>query len=265
MGGYDIFRSVWRNGAWSKPVNMGYPINTPDNDIFFNLTADGKTAYMSSVRKEGLGDKDIYKVDLTGQSANETEVKYSQPLTLVTGKVKDANSKDPLRASLYIVDLDANRVIAEMVSNNVTGNYMMSLPAGKNYGIAVEKEGYLFHSENFEVPETNSYEAINKDILLQPVAVGSRIVLNNIFFDFDKATLRPESKAELDRVAKYLTKYPKMTIEISGHTDDKGTPKYNKKLSKQRAQTVIDYLADTHSIDKKRLTAAGYGENKTYS
>jgi outer membrane protein OmpA-like peptidoglycan-associated protein len=135
------------------------------------------------------------------------------------------------------------------------------LPAGKNYGIAVKKEGYLFHSENFDIPAAAGYQEYSKDIPLKNIAVGTKIVLRNIFFDFDKATLRPESTYELERLIQLLKDVPTMHIEIGGHTDSKGADDYNMKLSASRAQSVLDYLA-AHGIDKARLTSKGYGETK---
>ena len=138
----------------------------------------------------------------------------------------------------------------------------MSLPAGKNYGIAVKKTDYLFHSENFDIPNTAAYQEVVKDVALKNIAVGSKIVLKNIFFDFDKATLRPESTNELERLTNLLkVDAPTLKIEISGHTDSKGADDYNKKLSNSRAKAVVDYLI-SKGISADRLTSAGYGEEQ---
>jgi outer membrane protein OmpA-like peptidoglycan-associated protein len=135
------------------------------------------------------------------------------------------------------------------------------LQPGKNYGISVNKQDYLFHSENFDIPEDAVAKQIKKDILLKKVEVGTRIVLNNIFYDFNKATLRPESEAELDRLYKLLNENPTLKIEISGHTDNVGSASYNQKLSESRAKSVVNYLLDK-GTDNTRLTFKGYGFNR---
>jgi len=138
------------------------------------------------------------------------------------------------------------------------------LPSGRNYGINVSHDSYLFHSENFDIADTTDYQEIVKDILLQKIEVGTKVVLRNIFFDYDKATLRPESAAELDKLIAILMKEPMLRIEISGHTDNKGSHEYNKKLSEGRAKTVVDYLVE-HGIKRDRLEYAGYAFDQPIS
>jgi outer membrane protein OmpA-like peptidoglycan-associated protein len=286
MGGYDIFKSIWdeKTQKWSTPVNLGYPVNSPDDDIDFVLSASGKRGYYSSFKIDGYGEKDIYIITFLGPEkppilntednllaslsapvkqtvAMEKIEIVSAQLTILKGTITDAFTKKPLEAELELVDNTLNQVIATFKSNSSTGKYLVSLPAGKNYGIAVKKENYLFHSENFDIPMTASYQEVVKDIELKNIKVGSKIVLRNIFFDFDKATLRPESKVELDRLIQLLKDIPTMKIEISGHTDSKGSDDYNLKLSQSRAQSVVDYLINA-GINSARLKAAGYGETK---
>ena len=168
------------------------------------------------------------------------------------------NAMDPLEALIEIVDNEKNVVIASFPSNSKTGKYLVTLPSGKNYGIVVKKEGYLFHSENFDIPLGSGYQEITKDVELKNIAVGSKIVLKNIFFDFDKATLRKESFNELENLTKLLNDVPSLKIEISGHTDGKGSAAYNLTLSDNRAKAVVDYLVGK-GISKDRLVAKGYG------
>ncbi|MFH2140935.1 MAG: OmpA family protein, partial [Bacteroidota bacterium] len=137
------------------------------------------------------------------------------------------------------------------------GKYLVSLPSGKNYGIAVKAETYLFHSENFNIPEATNYQEITKDILLNKMDIGSKIILKNIFFDYAKATLRSESFPELDRLVKLLTDFPTSRIEISGHTDNQGSLKTNQTLSESRAKSVVDYLIGK-GISQSRLEFKGY-------
>jgi outer membrane protein OmpA-like peptidoglycan-associated protein len=154
-----------------------------------------------------------------------------------------------------------NEIISELKSNAVTGTYLIILPSGKNYGIAIERKDYLFHSENFNIPESNNYQEIVKDVDLNKVIIGSKIVLKNIFFDFDKATLRPESTAELERIFTLLSENKTMKVEISGHTDNKGGVDYNQRLSEERSKAVVDYLI-AKGISSNRLKFAGYGLQK---
>jgi len=283
MGGYDIFKSVFENGHWSVPENLGYPINTPDDDVFFTISGSGKHAYFSSVRKDGLGDRDIYMAtflgpekpvvesnedDLLAGNKNEVaDVMMTAPvavntpkITLLKGVITDSMTHKPIEASIELVDNKKNIVIASFLSNSSTGKYLVSLPAGINYGIAVKAEGYLFYSANFDLPDSSKFTSVEKNVALQPIDIGSRIVLRNIFFDFNKATLRDESTAELDRLINLLTTYSKLKIEISGYTDNKGSADYNQKLSESRAKSVVDYLV-AHGIPSARLTFKGYGKD----
>lgn len=284
MGGYDIFKSIYENGVWSEPENLGYPINTPDDDVFFVISASGKHGYYASFKTDGYGEKDIYMVTFLGPEkpmphdnednllASATvpvkEVVAAAPveivsaaITILKGTITDALTQKVLEAQIDIIDNMKNEVIASFTSNSTTGRYLVSLPAGRNYGIAVKKDGYLFHSENFDIPKSASYQEVVKDVALKNVAVGTKIILRNIFFDFDKATLRPESTNELERLTKLLNDVPSMKIEISGHTDSKGADEYNKKLSNSRAKSVVDYLV-SKGISAGRLTFVGYGEEQ---
>ena len=185
-------------------------------------------------------------------------------LTILKGVITDALTGKPLAATIEIIDNQMNQVIATFTSNSSTGKYLVSLPAGKNYGIAVKKEGYLFHSENFDIPNTAAFQEVTKDVELKNIAVGSKIILKNIFFDFDKATLRPESTNELQRLTKLLVDVPTLKIEISGHTDSKGANDYNLALSDNRAKAVVNYLIKA-GIAANRLTSKGYGEEQPIS
>ena len=257
FGGYDIFRSDFINGAWSEPVNLGEPINTPDDDVFFVLGADGKTGFYSSSRKGGMGEQDIYQVTFTPIKVNK---KNSWPrLTLLKGVVIDEVTSKPVEATIEITDIEKKTLVTKLTSNSSTGNFMVSLPAGKNYGINVSAPGYLFHSENFNLPDTAAYNEVNLVIKLKKLEVGKNIVLNNIFYDFDKATLKDESTSELDKMIKLMNENPALKVEIASFTDSKGKDDYNMRLSQARAQSVVDYLI-SKGIDKARLVAKGYGK-----
>lgn len=258
-GGLDIFMTVKKGIKWTKPVNMGEPINTTGDDVYFVIEASGKYAYYTSAHEGGMGEKDIYKV--TFKRIYKDEAKKSGPkLILLKGVITDEKDGHPLEATIQVIDNEKHEVLSTLVSNSSTGKYLVTLPAGKNYGIYVNAKEYLFHSENFDVHDTSDYTEVIKDIALKKLEVGSQIVLNNIFYDFDKSTLRDESKTELDKLTELLTNNPSMKIEISSHTDSKGSDDYNLKLSQARAQSVVDYLIGK-GIKPERMTAKGYGES----
>ena len=161
-------------------------------------------------------------------------------------------------------DYQTNEIIANFKSNSQTGKFLVTLPSGRNYGIAVQADEYLFHSENFDVPVTTGYQLIEKDIYLKQIKVGSNIVLKNIFFDHDKATLRNESTSELNRLKNLMNDNPNLKIEISGHTDNTGSAEYNQGLSERRSKAVVDYLIKT-GVKSSRLVFVGVGEAKPIS
>jgi len=254
MGGFDVFISLKdENGNWSQAMNLGYPLNSSDDDVFYVLSADGKRAYYSSIKEDSYGDKDIYV-------ASFIEFK-EKPLALIKGTVKDANGNVPKDVVITVSNNVTGEVVGTYIPNSKTGNYLFILPPGANYNITYEAEGYLFKSENIDIPEDANYFQINKAIELEPIQIGSKIVLNNIFFDFDKATLRDISKIELEKLTKLMVNNPKIIVEISGHTDAKGNENYNLKLSQDRAQAVVNYLI-TRGIDKNRMIAKGYGKSR---
>jgi outer membrane protein OmpA-like peptidoglycan-associated protein/tetratricopeptide (TPR) repeat protein len=285
MGGYDVFKTVRQDDlTWSTPENIGYPVNTPDDDVFFVVAANGRDAYMSSFREDGLGDLDLYKITFLGPekqplmnsedillagSGVPTRAKVIEPpleivrsqVTILKGIIRDDKTKAPLFASIELIDNLKNEVIAEFTSDSKSGRFLVSIPGGRNYGIAVKADGYLFHSENFDVQQDANYKEVEKIIDMKKVSIGEVIVLRNIFFDLNKFSLRPESQNELDRLTKLLTENPKMRIEISGHTDSRGSATYNKELSHNRAKAVVDYLV-SKGIDAKRLEYKGYGKEQ---
>lgn len=283
MGGYDIFKStLGDDGKWGKPENIGYPINSVDDDVFFVINASGRRGYYSSFKADGNGEKDIYKITFLGpekplqlKSEDNLLASIAQPvsekviekpvdalskrITILKGVVRDAETLKPVGAEIELIDIEENSTLATFESNESTGKYLVSLPSGKNYGLIVREEGYLFHSENFNIPETAAYQEVEKNIDLKKIKVGSAIVLKNIFYDYNKATLRDASKNELDRLTKLLTENPTIKIELSAHTDSRGGDKYNETLSQKRAQSCVDYLIGK-GISKDRLIAKGYGE-----
>jgi len=286
MGGFDIFYSIMNDdGTWNEPVNIGYPVSTPDDDVHFVISASGKHGYYSSFREvDGLGEKDIYMITFLGPKkepllstednllasvAAPIKEELIQPkvaisaknLSILTGLVLDAETKKPVKSLIDLVDNGTQTHISEFTNDPTTGKFLMSLPAGKNYGIAAKAEGYLFHSENFDIPADAGFKEYEKIIYLNKIKKGVSIVLRNIFFDTDKYSLKPESKTELDRLIQLLTDNPDLRIEISGHTDTHGSSSYNQRLSEDRAGAVVDYLV-AHGFGRERFEFKGVGEAK---
>jgi outer membrane protein OmpA-like peptidoglycan-associated protein len=258
LGGFDIYRSEFKKeGVWSVPQNLEAPLNTAGDDVFFVMQANGKTGYYSSSMSGGNGDKDIYRVNFIHV---KKEIKPSGPkLMLLKGLVLDEEKLTPLGAVLEITDNEKHEVISNFNSNSSTGKFIVSLPAGKNYGITVKAEGYLFYSDNFNLPDTAAYQEVERNVLLKKLVVGKKIVLKNIFYDFNKSTLTTESVSELNQMVSLLKENASIKIELSSYTDSKGADDYNKKLSQARAQSVVNYLIGK-GIAKDRLVAVGYGE-----
>jgi len=285
MGGYDIFMSKKNElEQWTKPVNLGSPINTPYDDLFYASTANGKYAYIASNRDGGKGGLDIYKVTYWGppkqmliasedfllasiaEPIQDVQIEKAvevdkKSLTVFKGRVIDALSRQPVSATIEIIDNKIDKVFSTFKSNSATGKFLLSLPAGKNYGIAVKADGYLFHSENFDIPAKSDFNLVDKEIELKNIAVGSKIALRNIFFEVGKSDLAQGSDTELGRLIKLLTDVPSLKIEISGHTDNTGSEELNLKLSGNRAQVVVDYLIK-EGITTSRLVSKGYGSSK---
>jgi outer membrane protein OmpA-like peptidoglycan-associated protein len=252
MGGFDIFNTILNDsGTWSKPVNLGYPVNTTDDDIFYAPTADNKRAYYSSFRNDGYGEKDIYMITLP----EKTEA----PLAVYTGEITSLMGGVPEGATITVKDNATGEVIGVYTPNSSTGKYLFILPPGKNYNITYEAEGYLFQSENLDVSDSSSYRIIHKPIELTPLRVGEKTALKNIFFASGSAVLKPESKNELNKLEVLMKKHPKITVQISGHTDSQGNEEMNMKLSQKRAESVVEYLVKDGGIAEDRLKPLGYG------
>jgi outer membrane protein OmpA-like peptidoglycan-associated protein len=275
LGGFDIYKSVKEDGVFGKPENLGYPINTPGDEMYY-ITTPNNTAYYASTRWGGFGGLDIYKITYIEPKeyahttnmaihANPiivyypvTKIKIDDRSTTIAGKVLDATTKEPLQAAIELFSLETQELLSSFDSDSTSGSYLLSLPSGNNYAIQVKRTGYLLQSLNFNIPGNSNKTMIEQTILLEKIAVNKSIVLRNIFFDTGKATLRPESEIEIITLYKLLADNPDMYIEISGHTDNVGSAASNKKLSLNRAKAVLDNLV-AKGIDATRLKCEGYG------
>ena len=250
IGGADIFYTILENGKWSTPKNLGHPINSKGNDTNFSISAAGN-GYMASSRLDE-NNFDIFRVELPD------ELK-PKPTVIVQGVVSNSETSDPLSALVLIEDLNTGELIATNKSNTQTGEYLVVLPAGRDYSVSANAEGFFFYSQSFELPKDASYAEITNDISLEPIKKGTKVVLNNIFFEVGKAELKPISYVELNKAVNLMKNNKTMKIEVGGHTDSQGADATNLSLSQKRAQAVVDYMV-LAGIERARLIAKGYGE-----
>ncbi|MDN5204003.1 OmpA family protein [Fulvivirgaceae bacterium BMA10] len=254
-GGDDLFitrrlDSTWTK--WSEPQNLGPDINSPEDDQYLIIAPSGEYAYYSKGQKDE--NMDIFRLELP-------KFYKPAPVVLIKGKVFNANTKQPISAKIVYEQLKTGVEVGFTNSDPNTGEYQILLPAGANYGFLAEQDGFVSISDNIDLDSLKQYQEIERDLYLVPVEVGVPFRLNNIFFDFDKSVLKPESFAELDRMVEFMQENPKMTFEISGHTDSDGTDAYNIGLSRRRAEAVHDFFIKK-GVDAKRLVAKGYGETR---
>ena len=254
MGGLDIF--VSRRGAdgkWGTPVNLGYPINTKADDNGLVVSIDGTTAYYAS-KPKGRNDFDLYSFTLP-QGMRPVATTY------VKGVIRDKVTKQPVQASVELISLnDSTR--RTVINSETDGTFLQSMPTGSQYALNISKPNYLFYSANFSLEkQTDASHPYVLNVDLEPVAVGSSVVLNNVFFDVDKYNLKEQSMTELNRLYEFMQSNPKVKVEISGHTDNTGSEASNKTLSENRAKSVADYL-QSKGIATARLQYKGYGSTR---
>jgi outer membrane protein OmpA-like peptidoglycan-associated protein/Tol biopolymer transport system component len=255
FGGRDIFfSSLSHDNQWQTPVNLGTPINTPDDEINIVINAAGTTGYFSSDKEGGFGGQDLYYFELD-------ERIRPIPVTYFKGKVQDAETGRALEAQIELIDLETSQLLTATTSDPETGEFLACILTGTNVLMNITHPFYPFYSENFQLQESYSeLEPYEKNILLRKPKIGNTFVLRNIFFEFDKSELLPESHVELNKLVTYLKNNLTIEIEIGGHTDNVGSNVYNERLSLERAKAVYQYLI-SHGISASRLTYKGYGEN----
>ena len=256
FGGTDIYVTrrlddSWKN--WSEPENLGPDINSESDDEFFNIPASGEYAYYS--RGVGTDNMDIFKLELP--------VFYKPaPVVLVQGKVYNSKTNEALGDVKILYErLPDGTEIGLATSDPSTGAYKIVLPSGAKYGYLAEAEGYVSVNANIDLNNLEEYKEINQDLYLVPIETGATIVLNNIFFDFDRSALKDDSEPELKRVVEFMTNNPDVEIEIAGHTDSVGATSYNQRLSDRRAKAVFDYLI-ANGVASDRVVSRGFGESK---
>lgn len=254
MGGLDIYMSKQVNDStWSSPKNLGYPINTHNDEDGLIVNAKGTMAYYSSDIDPNMG-RDIFMFDIP-QEIQPTPTSY------ISGKITDARSGWPIMANFSLVDLSTNNAIAESQASS-SGTFFLTIPTNRSYAFFASAPGYLFHSEHFDLTGVHSAEKpYRKDIELNPIRIGGTMVMRNIFFGTDSYLLKDESVAELKKIFELLTLNPTVKIEVGGHTDNVGSANYNQTLSENRARSVAQFLVD-QGITQSRVTWKGYGLTK---
>ena len=253
-GDNDLFLSRKQpDGTWGKPENLGYPINTIDDQGDVVIASDGRTAYYASDLGDSRGELDLYTFTL------REDIRPAKTLW-VKGKVFDRSTHKGLPSSVILTDLATRAVISNLQTDG-TGNYLITLPEGKDYAFTVKRRGYLFFSENFALSHDHGDTAYTIDIPLQPLEANATMTLKNIFFDPNKYNLMPESDAELDQIVELMADNPTLKIQINGHTDNSGNAADNITLSENRARAVTTYLI-ARGIAATRLAAKGWGDTK---
>ena len=278
MGSYDIFSAVFdpANNTWSTPENLGYPINTPDDDIFYITSSDGKRAYYSSVREDGLGYTDIFLITtpegMKEREALATKTDPEKPVEIPRKDemkplrylltVVDGQSKAPLAAKVSMRGLKDNIIVASTPVGPGVYEFRITSSTPKDYRLSIEKAGYVFLNQNLNIRGADSGDqTLARTIELRRLNVGTSSILRNIYFDYDRATFKTESYSDLNKLEAMLRQNSNVKVEISGHTDSYGHWQYNRTLSQKRAEAVKDFLTKK-GIDARRVKAMGYGESK---
>jgi len=238
---------------WGEPENLGYPINTIDDEGSVIVAADGVNAYYASDRKEKNAGLDLYTFKL------RKDIQASRTLW-VNGNVFDINTKQGLPCSITLTELNSAKQISN-IQTDESGNFLVTLPINKNYSLNINRKGYLFYSENFSLIDNKLDSFFNLKIPLQPIEKGAAVILKNIFFDSNSDLLKKESEIELDKFVALLNENPNLKIQINGHTDNVGKKEDNQKLSLNRANAVVKYFV-SKGIKAVRLSAMGLGDTK---
>ncbi len=255
MGKMDLFvvRKT-KDGKWGTPKNLGYPINTTENETNLVVAADGKTAFFASSMGKGGNNLDIYTFQLYPEI-------QAQHVLYMKGVITDAKNSNPVAAYIQLIDLETGEIAMETMSDKADGHYLFCIPPGKNYALNVSHPNYLFYSENFSLKNHPVDHPYVKDVAMQKMDVGQTVVLNNVFFESDRFDLEPESKVELNKLVQFLKDNPTLHIELGGHTDNSGTKEQNQTLSTNRAKAVYTYLV-SKGIATERLSYKGYADSK---
>jgi outer membrane protein OmpA-like peptidoglycan-associated protein len=269
-GYYASMRPGGKGSADIYHVSMAAPVRKPQ-PLMASAEKTTPPSTETAEPSKPVKNEPVAAVSESKPPTEETTVYYDQELlenqkakkvvSILKGKVIDSDTGKPLKAELKLVNNVTSEVLARVITDPETGDFELIIPHGGNFGVSTRKEGYLFNSLNFELPEFQEYQEIDTHILMRKAEAGSKVVLKNIFFDFGKSALRTESLSELDRLKELLTDNPALEVQINGHTDNVGNALANKILSKKRAEAVVSYLVG-QGISANRLSAKGFGEER---
>ena len=253
LGGFDIYVTrLGSDGKWSEPLNVGYPINTHNDEMGLAIESNGYRAYYSSTTTAGR-QKDLFYFDLHEEVRPE-RVSY------LRGRVFDFDTRRRLKAGYELINLTTGKLVDRAFTTD-DGQFLVCLPSGFTYGLNVSAEGYLFYSENFPFEDDyTEFRPLVKDIYLSLIRPGEKLVLYNVLFNINSSVLLQNSLPELETLLKLLTENKGLRVEIGGHTDDTGSDELNQRLSEERALSVVRFLAG-RGIDPKRLSHKGYGKS----
>jgi hypothetical protein len=253
MGGFDLYVTRLQNDStWTEPENLGYPINTFNDEMGLVIESAGQKAYYSTIRDKSHG-KDIFYFNLY-------ESAIPNPVSYLKGRVYDRITGRLLIADYELINLSTGKTSVKN-KTDANGNFLVCLPSGYNYGINVSKPGYLFYSENFMFEGAHPVaEPYIKRISLSPIKVGESMLLSNVFYEVDSWELKKESINELNNLVALLKENKNLILEIGGYTDSTGSDEYNMTLSAKRALSVVDYLV-SQGISVERLKYKGYGNS----
>lgn len=254
MGGSDLYVTrMDDNGNWSAPENLGYPINTGYDENSLMVSPDGEIAFFASDREGGFGGLDIYYFEMP-ESLRPTKTLYFE------GIVFDINTRNAIPGKFQLIDIQTGKEVIYAEADKITGEFTVALPINKEYVLNVSYPGYAFYSKNFNLTIPENQDVYHMDVPLVPLSDDHHsVVLANVFFDLNKATLRQESYVELNKLVSFLKENPDIRIEISGHTDSRGNN--NDVLSANRAKSVYEYVV-SQGIDATRMTHKGYGSTR---
>ncbi|WP_420575921.1 OmpA family protein [Ekhidna sp.] len=256
MGGYDLYLVQKEDTTWSKPQNLGYPINTFRDEVSIVIIGEGSKAYYAKEEQKNFEilDSKIIRIELP-------ERLKSKRASYIIGEIRDAKTNKPLRADVQVVNLSNDQSIYESESDSITGQYYMVLPVGLDLAGYVKKKGYLYSDFHFSTDSNSALQPDTIDIELIPVQEGETLVLKNIYFDVDSYEINNRSTSELENAFQLLKENPNIVVEIAGHTDDTGSKSYNEQLSRFRAKAVYDALI-SKGVNEKRLTYKGYADSQ---
>ncbi|WP_240737147.1 OmpA family protein [Hymenobacter metallicola] len=263
MGGLDVFRCELQTGnKWSEPQNLGYPLNTFENEASLFISSDNRRGFCSRSRapEAGVKAERDRPVELFAFEVPQP-VKARETSTYTQGRVFDAITKKPIKADVQLFDLLTDELTQYVTSDSEDGDYTVVLNEGRQYAMYAVADKYLMKSLSFDYSDKRTFDPLTLDIYLEPLRAGRSIVLNNLFFDTNQFDLKPTSRTELNRLIQFMRQYQEVQVEVSGHTDDVGADADNITLSQNRARAVYNYLIE-HGVKATRLRYKGYGETK---